>query len=221
MSVLLDFVLAHAKHDTRPYLSITILGNQFLALLDSGCSKTVIGSLGWERLKRVCTLKPSGQPKECTVANGVRCPILGSITIPIQLQDRVKIMEVMVVPSLPHTAILGIDFWISMNIVPDLYSGQWSFRTDNDLPLNHIMAIHSVERLSTTQKMHLDELIETTFRAMGSKIGCTDLVEHEIRTTAQPIKQRHYPLSPALQKHVNTELDKMLKEDIIEPSTYP
>lgn len=46
------------------------------------------------------------------------------------------------------------------------------------------------------------------------------MVEHIIRTTAPYIKQRHYPLSFALQRQVNVEVDQMLRDDIIEASNY-
>lgn len=48
-------------------------------------------------------------------------------------------------------------------------------------------------------------------------IGCTNV----IKTSAAPVKQRYYPISPAVQKHIDQELDQMLKDGIVEPSTSP
>lgn len=59
------------------------------------------------------------------------------------------------------------------------------------------------------------------FSEMGDKLGCTNLVELEIRTKSSPIKQRYYPISPALQKEVNVELETMLRDGIVEPSNSP
>lgn len=44
--ILLDFVLSHAQGDERPYLSVKIFGLDFLGLLDSGASRTILGSHG-------------------------------------------------------------------------------------------------------------------------------------------------------------------------------
>lgn len=42
----LDYILAHARGDVRPYLNVDIYGQRFLALLDSGASRTFIGGCG-------------------------------------------------------------------------------------------------------------------------------------------------------------------------------
>lgn len=36
-------------------------------------------------------------------------------------------------------------------------------------------------------------------------------MEHQIKTNIPPIKQSNYPLSPARQQVMNTEIDKMLE----------
>lgn len=217
LTSIINYIIAHAENDNRPFLKVSIYGHSFLGLLDSGCTTTVIGSLGWNVLKTICKL---GNAKErtCTVANGNQCPILGSIRIPIQLQGKVKVFDVLVVPSLPHSLILGIDFWCRMGVVPNLHSGEWCFLSDEETYEVKVGALQSAEHLTIDQRRELDTVVEETFKSMGDRLGCTTLVEHVIQTNSPPIKQRHYPLSPALQKQVNVELDQMLKDDIIEPS---
>lgn len=215
---LLDFVFAHAKQDTRPYLKVDIYGVTVLALLDSGCSKTVIGKKGWDWLSNTTKLTLAAN-RSCTIANGDECQVIGTVTLPICLRDRVKIFDVLVVPTLPHFLILGVDFWTKMEIIPDLFSDEWSFR-EQSLP-DQVTAIHDMEHLNPEQRNLLESLITDTFQNMSAKLGCTSAVSHIIRTSATPIKQRHYPLSPPLQKHVNEELDRMLKDGIIEPSSSP
>lgn len=53
---------------------------------------------------------------------------------------------------------------------------------------------------------------------MGTHLGFTTAVEHEIITDSKPIKQRHYPVSPIKQQLLDEELKKMLELDVIEPS---
>lgn len=217
-SAILDYVLCHVKDDRRPYLRVNIYGVEFLGLLDSGCNITVIGKYGWDILKNVCVLNNTTS-KTCTVANGETCSVSGSVSVPLTLENKTIVMSVLVVPSLPHCIILGVDFWSKMKVVPDLFSGIWNFRSDDsEICVN---ALQAVDHLKPVEKQKLDEFIEQTFQNMPDKLGCTHIVEHEIRTNSPPIKQRHYPLSPVLQKQVNQELDQMLKDGIIEPSNSP
>lgn len=216
---ILNYILAHAKGDKRPHVSISIYNVQFLGLLDSGCSQTVLGSQGWELLKPFCKLDTSAL-KSCQVANGSTCEVLGSVSLPLQLRDKVKLFQVLVVPSIPHSIILGVDFWIGMNIIPDLNSGEWHFKAETDAGIK-LNAIGEFDHLTNAQKVQLNQMLEKMFSQMGTGIGCTTLVEHVIKTDSPPIKQRHYPLSPALQAQVNKELEAMLANDIIEPSNSP
>ena len=49
--------------------------------------------------------------------------------------------------------------------------------------------------------------------------GPTDRIEHVIRTKGgPPIKQRYRPRNPAMQAVIDTEVDQMLREGVIEPS---
>lgn len=216
--IILDYVFAHAKGDKRPYLNVSIYGRIFLGLLDSGCTTTVLGAAGWKVLRGLCSLNAT-EVLSCTLANGESCASIGYVSLPIQLADRVKVLKVLVVPSLPHELILGVDFWTSMGIIPDLFSNEWSFR--NEPQTNHIAAIQSMDSLTDNQREILTNTLNETFAKMGDKLGCTDLVELTICTTSAPIKQRYYPISPALQKDVNEELEKMLADDIVEPSSSP
>nr|XP_023025486.1 uncharacterized protein LOC111513503 [Leptinotarsa decemlineata] len=218
--ILLDYVLAHAKDDTRPYLKVSIFGGSFLGLLDSGCTGTIIGGPGWNILKSICALKKSTQSM-CTVANGQSCSILGTVSVPFKLYDRVKVLDVLVVPSLPHTLILGMDFWRAMEIVPDMFSGEWCFRNDQHVLQPSTMALASIDSLTMEQLQTLNGVIEETFQKMGDRLGCTNLVEHVIRTDHPPIRQRYYPLSHALHQQVDQELEKMLRDGVIEPSQSP
>lgn len=215
-----DYVISHAKDDNRPYLKVEIFGRIFLGLLDSGCTTTVMGAPGWDVLGSICNIQSSSQ-KSCTVANGDKCNIEGVVSIPISLIGRTRVFDVLIVPSLPHQLILGVDFWCRMEIVPDLHAGEWCFRPEGEVSDVGLCSLQDADHLSSDQKRILDNLVKSTFKSMSGTLGCTHMVEHVIRTNSSPIKQRHYPLSPALQKEVNLELDQMLKNGIVEPSNSP
>jgi len=74
--------------------------------------------------------------------------------------------------------------------------------------------------LSNAQKSKLKKVIDfyPSFECEG--LGLTRLIEHNIDTsTAKPIKQRFYPLSPAKEKLLCDEIDRMIKMDVIEEAT--
>lgn len=212
---ILDYIIAHAKADERPYLSVTILGKKFLGLLDSGASRTILGDYGWRILQPLCKLNTS-QANKCTVANRQTCDVIGTICVPVLLEHKIHTFDILVVPTLPHMLILGLDFWQRMSIVPDLFNGQWSF--SDGKTKSTVAAIESANHLTLSQRTALNDVVDSAFAKMGDGIGCTTLVEHVIKTDSPPIKQRAYPISPALLEQVDIELKEMLDAGIIEPS---
>ncbi|KAK9731669.1 Zinc knuckle [Popillia japonica] len=196
--VLLDFVLAHAQGDERPYLTVTIFGQQMLGLLDSGASRTIWD--GFSRLEVSSEIGSlSGDATLIRVADGRTCDCLGSLLVPV---DFVTLR----------------DFWTVMGIVPDLRRGEWSFSTEVEVS----SVTDGAGILSAIERARLDELVNKLFANIDPQVlGCTELVEHTIETDSAPIKQRYYPISPAMQKIVNQELDKMLAQGVVERSSSP
>lgn len=217
----ISYLFAHCKDDNRPYLEIDIFGIQLKGLLDSGANNTILGKPGWD-LIRDLGLKILPSPiASCSVANNQTCTVIGYVTLPISLEEKVKLIKALVIPELPHTIILGMDFWLTMEIVPDFGKSCWSF-----LPTEHkdlrIATIQSHETLSPKQASQLTELTKKYFDLMGNKLGCTSLVEHKIVVTdPEPIKQRYYRVSPIIQQRIDEEVQSMLDNDIIEPSASP
>lgn len=217
----LDFVLAHANGDERPYVNISIFGKNILGLLDSGSSNTLVGGKGWDLLKSIGLISLEKCSVKVTVANGEKCDCLGILRVPVKLRDRERLIDILVVPNLPHTLILGIDFWCRMGIVPDLRSGEWQFSNSGNANLACMEVLKSRSSLTYEEMSILDKLVDDTFSKMGTSIGCTTLVAHRIITDVEPIKQRYYPVSPAMMKHIDAELRDMLEKGIVEPSTSP
>lgn len=213
---MLDFIISHADGDNRPYLKVDIFGKQILGLLDSGASRTIMGSPGWKLLRDLGLKVNLENSPSCFVANGQNCSSLGTVTVPCKLETKVIVLDILIVPSLSHTLILGMDFWRSMDIIPDLKRDVWSFSSEKS---NLLCAIESKDVLTPEQRECLEHLVESYFNNQGDKLGCTNLVEHKIITDSAPIKQRYYPVSPNMQRHIDDELNKMLDQDIIEEST--
>lgn len=216
----MDFILDHAQNDERPYLEVDMLGHKFLGLLDSGASRTFIGQKGWNILRKLSLPLDESKKSLCTVANGQKTKSIGTMQLPMRVRDRVRIVEVIILPELPHSLILGYDFWCIMGIVPDLRHNEWHFAENPD----NICCMQS-DQLQTVldnyQQSQLDRLVTNFKESMGENIGCTNLVEHTIVANSEPIRQRSYRISPVLQKVVEDEISEMLRLGVIEPSSSP
>lgn len=214
---MLNFILAHAEGDERPYLTIYVLGEPLLGLLDSGASRSILGASGWEQLRRL-GLRLRKSSSVCRVADGRACYSPGTVMVPVRVQNVEKLFEFLVVPEISCSVILGADFWSALGIVPDLRRGEWTFSSNGE---THLATVGAGD-LTDFQRTTLNNLLDRLFRDVDPKrIGCTTLVEHVIVTESEPIKQRYYPISPAMQKVVNAELDEMLEQGIVECSTSP
>ena len=76
---------------------------------------------------------------------------------------------------------------------------------------------------SEQQKQLIDLLwdFKDLFPAEGQKLGCTDLIEFKItlRDDARPLKARPYRSNPTIRREITKQVQQMLEDDIIRPST--
>lgn len=211
-------VLCKSGIDPRPFLSVNVGRTKLVALLDTGATVSVIGKRGLPLLQAATV---PIQPANCDVytADGTSQSVLGSVVLSIGLNGVYKDMSVLVVPSMKHPLVLGVDFCRQFGIHIDFSTGSWTSKTVEIAPVN---AIHGLTTLPPTKAELLKPIIEA-YESLGARgLGRTDLVTHIIDTgNALPIKQRYYPLSPAMQSHMNKELDKMLALGVIRESTSP
>lgn len=218
--IVLDYIFAGVQNDERPYLNVDVYGYSFRALLDSGASNTVLGGPGWKILEALGIGVTTSKISSVTLANGHPCVILGTVTLPIAIKHKLILLDVLVIPDVPHSMILGIDFWKRVNFIPNFRSGHWSFGPESELNVITTTHLSPLSNLTPAEKGLIDSLL-THPVINTSSLGCTDLVEHKIRTLAEPIKQRYYPLSPALRTIAYDELDSMLTLGVVEPSNSP
>ncbi|KAJ8912689.1 hypothetical protein NQ315_012243 [Exocentrus adspersus] len=207
------------EFDNRPYVSVQIFGRSVVALLDSGASHSVIGSAGIYLLQLFKLTVQTGVSDSLRTADGKAQPIAGVVSLPLQIGNLVRVLKVLVVPSLEHAFILGSDFCNLFNITVDFGSGSYYV---GDQPLNTNMCLMSGRwsdgnnkicsraELKEAQAQQLTALIEQFKSISSSKLGRTDKIMHKIDTgDAEPIKQRHHALSPYKLEILNKELDKM------------
>lgn len=123
----------------------------------------------------------------CIAANGSECSSIGTITIPMTCKGKTKIFKVIVVPDIRQDIILGIDFWTEVGLQLDMRLKEWTMLETVDVVANS--EVDPSSRLTPGQRSTLDNLTTKYFSRMSSGLGCTNLVEHEILTNAEPIKQ--------------------------------
>lgn len=218
--IIIDYILSQTEKDNRPYLTIDILGTEILGLLDSSSCRSILGKKGWNIFKEL-GLHVENLNLKCTVANGQTCSVLGSVNLPVKLQNKVHTIDFLIVPDLPHFVILGLDFWKIMGIVPNLREGKWVFSSqmhDNCVDTIHL---HDENFLTPEQRLLLQTTIQDVFANTDGNLGCTNLIYHKIVTNSPPIKSRYYPVNPIMQKHMDLAIDEMLSKGIIEKSNSP
>lgn len=144
------------RGDERPYLEIFVFEKKILGLLDSGASCSLAGKPGFDVLRKM-NIHLSPESSQCTVANDEKSIIIGRVNVPTRVRDRVRLCEIRIVPELPHTLILGADFWRGMGRVPDLRGRECSFSRH---PEAVVGAIEIRSDLLPEQEARLSQIVE-------------------------------------------------------------
>lgn len=206
------------------YLTLDILGQPIKALVDSGASKTFIGPKAHDLIKSH-NLTTRFVDSQVQFANGNLSVVSQEIILPLELKNRKQLVSAKVLDSLPMDLLLGLDFLKLFDINIDFGERKWSF---NDLPKE----THDLEsneepqdlcngllELSKDQADRLAEFLSKELPEAPTKPGMTNLVEHKIDVgNHSPIKQRYYMVSPKVLEAIISEIEQMLKDDVIEKS---
>lgn len=222
-----DSLLIQRKQDNRPYIRVLIFNEEMVALVDSGASHSVIGKKGLYLIDRFNLHIFSFCDMNISTADGKNQQVLGYVNLPIQLDGVLKILQVLVVPSLCHNLILGSDFCqlfrLNINFANNSY-----FFIGNEVNLTSINALNCIkprDELTEEQSIILTKIIEQ-FQELswedGARLGRTNKIVHRINTgNSEPVKQRQHVMSPYMMEHLYEELDRMLEMGVVQPSHSP
>ncbi|KAL7723154.1 hypothetical protein ACLKA6_018414, partial [Drosophila palustris] len=222
--------------DPRVFADVEITGRKMKGLLDTGASVSLLGR-GCREL--VEELEWPVQPYASMVrtAAGASRPILGRVVLPVKYKDRVESIVFYMCPDLQQELYLGIDFWRAFEIAPDVLGAPTIHEADPDVAeatvantdVSYYRDEDDVE--SDPEMWNLEERQVTQLEAVKREflqfekdgLGKTHLLQHRIQLIegTEPVKDRHYPLSPAKQEIVWAEVDKMLQLGIIEERDSP
>ena len=121
-----------------------------------------------------------------------------------------------ILPALTHPVILGMDALEKLRV---------------RMTLGHRLLVleaatleiaKGVTACTPAQAEPLQQLLDEELPKFQTLRETTQFVEHTIRLKSTvPLKQRYTPRNPAIQQIINEEVNKMLAEEIIEPSQSP
>lgn len=208
--------------DPRVFVEISLGKMKVSGLLDTGASVNLLGKNCEEFISELgCEIYPL--VSDIKTAGGEKYEIIGKIKVPVEFNGRKEDVEFYLCPQLVQSAYLGVDFWTKFELAPNIFFTEEIAMeklvseypiTMNDMD-NHI--------LSKEQRKKLEK-VKGEFRTYEKHgLGRTKLEEHKIELleNTSPIKERYYPVSPAVQGLMYDEIDNMLKLGVIEESNSP
>lgn len=182
------------------------------SLVDTGATTSIIDRDLFEeaRINNSC-IEYTPARKELTVLDGRRIQTSGSATILTEIKSRSIPLNFCVIDNFPEQLLLGVDNLSKINIKIHL-------KDNNGQPQYIIGSLNNSSSLETAREEIRREL--ATFESIR---GPTPLTKHhiKIKSDCEPIKFRYAPRNPAMQEIIDQEIDKMLQDDVIEPSNSP
>lgn len=202
-----------SSDDPRPYAKVIIENREMLGLLDSGASISILGK-NCEEVVKLLKVQVQKFNSGVKTADGKNQVIVGKTQVKVSFKNQTRDLVLYLVPNLDQELYLGVDFWKLFQIAPNVISSLSNLETSSIDPNVHNLSVEERVRLETVKEEFLD------FDRHG--LGKTELMEHVIDTgDAVPVKQRHYPVSPAVQSLLYQEVDRMIDLGVIEESESP
>lgn len=154
--------------DPRLFASISINGVEVRGLLDSGASVSCVGADASETL-RECGLTWKRQSDKVRVANGQQQQIRRHVDASVTFRGITKRIQLFVIPTLCQKLYLGIDFWRSFGLVPQL----------DDIAVDGPV-LPNVHVLNATNQAKLDAVKATFPTCEKEGLGKTSLLKNAI-----------------------------------------
>lgn len=175
-------------------------------------------------------------------ADGNLQKVSGYLYVDVIFKDQSKKLKILIVPTITQRLILGLDFWKNFHLAPEIF-GHFVFASvgENSNVLSELSAFNIQSDvlseiyeksnelpsctefpLSTNQRHQLNTVIDLFPNFEKQGLGRTSFIKHKIDVgDANPVKQRFYPVSPAVERLMFKEIDRMLALGVIEASSSP
>lgn len=207
--------------DPRAYAEITIGNETIRGLLDSGASISLLGK-DCDQVVENIGAKIHTFSNNIRTAGGNNFSIVGKIVVPVKFNEKEQNFTFYLCPDLIQKAYLGVDFWKTFEIAPEIFHAEEldpeilrDYPLDTKNVIEHELTPEMRERLYRAKKRF------STYEENG--LGKTRVEQHKIELIegAQPVKERNYPISPAVQQLIYSEIDEMLRLGVIEECSSP
>ena len=207
------------------YVKLTIYAKTILALIDSGASRSVVRRKEFMELcKHVGRSPILSKAVELIGVTGHDIKVKGATQLPI---DQVGPIDFIVVEDINHPMIIGRDILRAYKAIIDYDQGvlKWNDRTWPLLPQPSGGAILTLGDHPPLMRSPLIEKCVTAhehiFAAKGEPLGCHPDIMVRIETEGPPVRRRPYRVPLAKRKALDDQLEDLLNQGIIEPSSSP
>lgn len=244
-----SLVLGHVEDHSSPsfwntpfILKVNFCHKAIDAALDTGASLSAVRTnMISDVLQHSQKVQPWTFPP-IQLANSAVCTPTGIVWLNIGLQGKNFYHRFVIIPDLSSPLILGMDFMLRASVsihipsrtvtlgepTPQEVWGEWLEAPELGslmfLDVSQFALDEKVEMacLKTEQKEDLRDLLKDFWSLFDGHLGHTSLGEHEINTgDAKPVHLPPYRSSPAKKQIIEDQIQMMLEEDIIEPSSSP
>lgn len=236
--------IVNCPSDKRFYAKVAFLTFTEYGLLDTGANVSCIGSdLATYNFSNFTQYTPG--KSGVRTADGSIQKTLGYLIVDMHFRGETNKLKLLIVPSITQRLILGLDFWKSFSLAPNIFDN--SITTDPSSltsPPSYQLEVSMLESnkslsdknlqlnpskseipfdfnypLTSNQQLQLKTIIDLFPSFAKQGLGRTSYLEHNIDIgDSKPVKQRFYPVSPAVEHLMYKEIDRMLSLGVIEPS---
>ena len=212
--------------EERDFFLLDLGGKKIHALCDPGSQLCYLHSKIADKFKK--NLKPHTSLSVGLFGEAIE--ILGVLPVTFAINDVAKTFEMRVMPCLAYDAIIGKNFLkeFSIDIKNGLSlwranNGPWSnFWTNEARPGTMIFAESAgLAEISQNQRDYINDLVSRELKSQtGKPLGKTNVLTHRVVLLpgVTPVKHTRRRMSPSIRKIAKEEVERMLREDIIEPS---
>lgn len=196
--------------DNRMYAEVMVKNVPIRALMDSGANVSILGR-GVEDFLKKSGVFVHSLASYVSTACGSRQRVIGYATVPVTYLGKTKYLNVFLVPSLQQEMYLGMDAWRKFGIAPVMVN-EVSVKKHDTLENEQI-------ELTSEQRSRLESVVNSFPNATVEGLGRTHMLTHHIDVgDAEAVKQKYYPVSPAVQQQMYQEIDRMLQMGVIQES---
>lgn len=146
-------------------------------------------------------------------------PILGYTDASVVFRGKTRTIRFYVIPQLANEIYFGIDFWAAFDLLPKLDELAVAPAVISEEEAENKEEKPDMHTLNNEQRRRLGAVIALFPSCEAEGLGRTSIIKHKIDVgNATPTKQRYYAVSPAVEKRMFDEVDRMLELGVIEES---